>query len=120
VLVVEPDAAVQRQLLVALSAKGSRVIPIAQAEEAAALVERTRFDVVFCADSLGGASWVELYERVRPRVGAFVLLTEGFEAEMVQSFPDGEVLVLRKPVEGTRLDEVVVRIEAGAERKTRD
>jgi len=120
VLVVEPDAAVQRQLLVALSAKGSRVIPIAQAEEAAALVERTHFDVVFCADSLGGASWLELYERVRPRVGAFVLLTEGFEAEMIQSFPDGEVQVLRKPVEGTRLDEVVGRIEAGAERKTMD
>lgn len=118
VLVVEPDAAAQRQLLVALSAKGSRVIPLAQAEEAAALVERSHFDVVFCADSLGGASWLEFYERVRPRVGAFVLLTEGFEADIAKSFPDGEVFVVRKPVEGSRLDEVVGKIEAGAERRS--
>jgi signal transduction histidine kinase/CheY-like chemotaxis protein len=114
VLVVEPDAAAQRQLLVQLSAKGARVIPIAQAEEAATLVERVRFDVAFCTAHLSGANWLEFYERVRPHIGAFVLLTDGFEVDPAATFPGGDGYVLRKPIEESDLARVVAAIESWA------
>jgi hypothetical protein len=60
-LIVEPDVAAQRKLLTMLGRRGHRAIPTATAEDAADLVQRMGFDVVFCAVRLPGLNWVELF-----------------------------------------------------------
>lgn len=115
VLVLEPDQTVQRQLLVELSAKGSRVIPVSRAEDAVNLVERTRFDVFFCAAHLTGSNWLEIFERVRPHVNAFVLLTDGFDADLAGVFQTGDGHILRKPVDEAELGRLIAAIEARSE-----
>jgi len=115
VLVLEPDQAAQRQLLVELSAKGARVIPVSRAEDAVNLVERTRFDVFFCAAHPTGSNWLEIFERVRPHIGAFVLLTDGLDADLAGVFQAGDGQVLRKPIDEGELGRLIAAIEARSE-----
>ncbi len=115
-LVVEPDLAVQRQLLVRLSAKGCRVVPVPQPEEAAQLVERMKFDLLFCSVRLDGSNWLEFYERVRHHVGAFILLTEGYDSDLARSFHAGDGRILRKPVDEKELENLLADLEARAEK----
>ena len=94
-----------------LSARGHRAIPVANAEDAANLVQRMAFDLLFCAVRLSGFDWVELFQRVRRRVGAFALLTEGYDAESTQMFQSGEGQVLAKPIEDRDLDNLLALVE---------
>jgi CheY-like chemotaxis protein len=106
-MVVEPDPLAQRKLVAMLSARGHRAIPASSAEEAADVVQRLQFDVIFCANRLPGISWVELYQRVRRRIGVFALLTEGYEPDVAQAFGSVEGQILSKPVEDRELDHVL-------------
>jgi len=102
-LIVEPDPNVQRQLLVHLSARGCRVVPAGPPEEAARMVDRMRFDIVFCSVRLSGMNWLEFFEHVRQRVGVFVLLTEGYDSDLARAFQTGDGHILRKPVDEKEL-----------------
>ena len=103
ILVVEPDTRMQRQLVQLLGGRGDRVVPVSSAEEGADVAQRLRFDIVICAVRLPGLNWVEFFERVRYRVGGFVLLTDGYDQTLAMAFKNGEGFVLSKPVDEAEL-----------------
>src|SRR6185369_7017974 len=70
-LMLEPEEFVERRLVEWLSNRGYRVVPVRSSEEGLDLVQRVRFDAVFCSTRLTGLNWVEFFDRVRGRVGAF-------------------------------------------------
>jgi signal transduction histidine kinase len=111
-LLVDPDLAAQRQLLMMLSDRGHRVVPVAGPEEALDLVKRFRFHVVLCSVHLSGQSSLEFYESVSDRVDAFVLLSEGHTADLSGSFQQGEVHVLGKPLELPEFLRVIGAVES--------
>lgn len=112
VLLVEPEESVRRSTVALLGRRGCRVVPARSAEQGAELVERLAFDVVFCSVRLPGLSWPEFFERVRDRIGAFVLLSEGFDAELSRSFQNGNAYVLAKPVAEPELERVLTAAAA--------
>ncbi len=111
VLVVEPDGKVQRQLVELLGDRGDRVVPVSSAEEGLDIVERLRFDMVICAVRLPGLNWIQFCERVRLRVGGFVLLTDAFNSDVGRAFRNSEGYVLTKPVDDTDLYRICRAIE---------
>jgi signal transduction histidine kinase len=111
VLVVEPDAKVQRQLVQMLGNRGDRVVPVSSAEEGLDIVERLRFDMVICAVRLPSLNWVAFCERVRLRVGGFVLLTDAYNSDVGRAFRNSEGFVLSKPVEETDLHRICRAVE---------
>ena len=98
-ILVEPDAALQRRLLALLSTRGHRAIPVDSPEEAADMVQRMSFDVIFCTARLPRLSWIEFFKRVRRRIAAFVLLADDQEPDAGNVLKDGAGFVLRQPVE---------------------
>jgi signal transduction histidine kinase len=111
VLVVEPDAKVQRQLVQMLGNRGDRVVPVASAEEGLDIVDRLRFDMVICAVRLPSLNWVAFCERVRMRVGGFVLLTDAYNSDVGRAFRNSEGYVLTKPVDETNLHRICRAVE---------
>jgi signal transduction histidine kinase len=111
VLVVEPDNKVQRQLVQMLGTRGDRVVPVSSAEEGLDIVERLRFDMVICAVRLPSLNWVTFCERVRLRVGGFVLLTDAFNSDVGRAFRNSEGYVLSKPVDETELHRICRAVE---------
>ena len=85
-LVIEPDETAQRQMLGLLAARGLRVVPIANADTGLELSQRLRFDAAFCSVHAPGLNWVELSERMQSRVGAFILLSDRYDAELSRGF----------------------------------
>lgn len=77
-LVVEPDVTLQRRIVRDLSARGHRAIPVCSAEEGIDLVQRLRFDIVFCSAQLPGIPWTEFFGHARESAGALVLIVDGF------------------------------------------
>jgi CheY-like chemotaxis protein len=118
-LIVEPDVVTQRKLLSMLALRGHRAVPAPSAEEAADLVQRMQFDVVFCGARLMGPNWVEFFQRVRRRVGTFALLTEGYDAESARAFKGGEGHVLPKPLDDRELEQFlgIVEVRLAASRR---
>lgn len=112
VLLVEPDPSVQHQLTSLLSARGHRVVPVVGAGEAVDLAQRLQFDLVCSSTSLPGTNWVELYERIRHLVSAFVLVTEGYNADISRAFQSSDSFVLAKPVDESEFDRLLSSIEA--------
>jgi len=110
-MVVEPEKETREVLVRALTQRGSRVIPAVSAEEGAELVQRLRFDIVFCAVRLPGLNWIEFSERFRSEVGSFVLLTEGYDYELSRGFVGHESFVLAKPIIESDLESVLAAIE---------
>ncbi len=110
-LVVEPEPGLRRRLVLDLSARLYRVVPVATGEEAIDLAHRFRFDAAMCSTSLPGAAWTECRDRLRDRVGAFVALSEGFEAELAR-----EGLVLHKSTYDADLDAVLSSVEQRLEK----
>ena len=110
ILVVEPDAATQRQAVAAFGSRRHRVVPVKAPEEAQDLVQRVRFDVVVCSSRLPGLNWVTLYQHVQPHVDAFILLTEGFDASLAQAFSNGNGYFLTKPLQDADIDRVLESI----------
>jgi CheY-like chemotaxis protein len=110
-LVIEPDEAAQRQLLVLLAAHGFRVVPVTNSDTGLDLAHRMRFDAVFCSLHAPGLNWVELSERMHSRVGGFILLSDGYDAELSADFEDNERFVLPKPLQEKELERVLQMIE---------
>ena len=113
-LLVEPDAATQRQAVAAFGSRGHRVVPVRAPEEAQDLVQRVRFDVVICTSRLPGLNWVTFYNQVQSHVDAFILLTEGFDASLAQAFSNGNGYFLTKPLQDADLDRVLESIATHA------
>jgi CheY-like chemotaxis protein len=111
-LIVEPAAEEVAELTRLLTNEGCRVIPAASAEEAVDLVQRLRFDVIFCAIRLPGMNWVQLSEIVRQHVETFVLLSDGFDWELSRGLVNGDSYILPKPVERSELERVLTIVDA--------
>jgi CheY-like chemotaxis protein len=118
-LIVEPDVITQRKLLAMLSVRGHRAIPAPNAEDAADLVQRMQFDIVFCGVRLPGLNWVEFFQRIRRRIGAFALMTEGYDSDSARAFKGGEGHVLPRPLEDRDLDQFlgIVEVRLAASRR---
>jgi CheY-like chemotaxis protein len=110
-LVIEPDEAVQRHLVSSLGARGFRVIPTENADSGLDLAHRLRFDLAFCSFHAPGLNWVELSEQLQGRVGAFVLMPDGYDAELAADFEGDGRFVLPKPIDEDNLDLVLQLIE---------
>ena len=57
---------------------------------------------------------MEFFERVRYRVGSFVLLTDGFDPALAMAFKNGEGFVLTKPIDEKELLRICRTIEERA------
>jgi len=116
-MLVDPDAAAQRQLVSFLGARGHRVVP-AVAEEAPDLVQRLRFDAVFWAVRTGGGRWSEFHDRLRTAVPVFVLLSDGYDHNLARSLEENGGFLLATPVQdaeaGRVLSEIAARTAAPA------
>ena len=110
-LVIEPDEAAHRQLLALLSARGYRVVPVNNTDTGLDLSQRMRFDAAFCSLHAPGLNWVELSERMQTRVGGFILLSDGYDAELSADFEGEGRFVLAKPVQEAELDRVLKLVE---------
>jgi signal transduction histidine kinase len=116
IMLVDPDHGPQRQLLGLLSVRGHRVVPASE-EEAADLAQRLRFDAVLWAMRLspsGSSKWSEFQERARASVTAFVLVSDGYDAELARSIEDGGNFLLGRPVQESELDRILRQIDARA------
>ncbi|MDW8353503.1 MAG: hypothetical protein RMK57_03140 [Bryobacterales bacterium] len=102
-LVVDPDSESRQAMVALLGEAGHRAVPAATADEGAALAERFRFQVLVCSASLSGVGWLELVERTRKSIGAFVLLAEhaGPDLEAAVRARGGALLI--KPVHAAAL-----------------
>jgi hypothetical protein len=56
-------------------------------------------------------NWVQFCERVRLRVGGFVLLTDAFNSDVGRAFRNSEGYVLTKPVDDTDLYRICRAVE---------
>jgi signal transduction histidine kinase len=108
-MLVDPEPAASRPLLRLLNSRGHRVVPVA-GEEAAELSPRLRFDAVFWSARPGRASWGEFLERVRASVGAFVLVSDGYNQDLAQSLEQNGGFLLSRPVEERSLDRILREI----------
>src|ERR1035438_3230965 len=107
----ESEEAAQRQILSLLAARGYRVVPVTNADTGLELANRMRFDAAFCSDHAPGLNWVELSERMLHRVGAFVLLSDGYRADLAADFEGDGCYVLAKPVQEAELDRLLRDLE---------
>jgi signal transduction histidine kinase len=114
VLLVEPDSAVRDRLLSLLSQRGYRVVPAASAEQGVDLVQRLRFDVVFCGAQLPGLNWFEFFRTIRRRIQAFVLVTPAHDPELARQWPEGEFYVLPRPIVELELERLLLSLESSA------
>ena len=110
-LVIEPEETAHRQLLAMLTARGYRVVPVDNSDAGLDLAQRLRFDAAFCSLHAPGLNWVELSERMQARVGGFVLLSDGYDAELSSDFEGEGRFVLPKPVQEPDLDRILKSLE---------
>jgi len=110
VMLVDSDATDQRQLMGLLAARGHRVIPVT-AEQSAETAHRLRFDVVIWAVRPGGWKWSEFHERLRLVVPAFVLVSDGYDAEFAQSLEESGGFLLARPIQTTELDRMLEELD---------
>jgi len=112
-LVIEPAEAIQTQLRNLLTARGYRVVPVNSSDEGLDLVQRLRFDAIFCSVHAPGLNWVETAEQVKSRVGGFVLLSDSYNADLSADFAGERSFVLAKPLDEKQLDRVLEAIQMG-------
>ncbi len=110
-MLVDADLGAQRQLLGLLSARGHRVVP-ARPEEAADFAHRLRFDGVVWAMRPGGAKWSDFQERLRELIPTFVLVSDGYDADLAASLQESGGYLLGRPLEEPELERVLGAVEA--------
>lgn len=110
-LVIEPDEVAQRQLMGLLAARGYRVVPVGNADTGLELAQRMKIDAAFCSLHAPGLNWVELSERMQPRVSGFILLSDGYDSELASNFEGYNRYVLAKPFQETELERVLRDLE---------
>jgi signal transduction histidine kinase len=111
VMLVDPDAATQRQLLALLVARGHRCVPVS-AREAVELSQRLRFDAVFWVLSPGGPTWTEFYESIRGQGPVFVLVGDGWDAMLARSLEETRSFLLTRPVQEAEMERILAEVEA--------
>jgi len=110
-LVIETDETAQRQLLALLAARGYRVVPVNNSDSGLELASRMKFDAAFCSVHAPGLNWVELSERMHTRVAAFILMSDGYDAELSADFEGDGRFVLPKPIQEPELARVLRQVE---------
>jgi GAF domain-containing protein/CheY-like chemotaxis protein len=110
-LVIETEETAQRQVLGLLAARGYRVVPVNNTDNGLDLAGRMRFDVVFCSVRAPGLNWVELAERMQAKVNGFVLLSDGYDKDLVADFETDGRFVLAKPIQDAELQKVLASVE---------
>jgi signal transduction histidine kinase/CheY-like chemotaxis protein len=109
IMVMEPDLAMQRQLVSLLGRRGHRVVP-APLEQVANLAQRLRFDAVFWAVRSSAGRFAEVQERIHSLAGALVLLTDGYDEELARSLEQAGSFLLGRPFQDEDLDRILARI----------
>jgi K+-sensing histidine kinase KdpD len=109
-MVVDSDVIAQRQLVRLLAARGHRVVPVS-AEQATDSAQRLRFDAVIWAVRPGGWKWSEFHERLRSAVQAFVLVSDGYDADFAKSLKESGGYLLGRPIQESELDQVLQALE---------
>jgi signal transduction histidine kinase len=112
-LVIEPAEAIQEQLQALLAMRGYRVVPVGSSDEGLDLAQRLRFDAIFCSVHAPGLNWVETAEQVKSRAGAFVLLSDTYDADLSADFSGDRRFVLAKPLDEKHLDQVLEAMQTG-------
>lgn len=110
-MLVDPEAGGQRQILALLGARGHRVVPV-PAEEAVDLSQRLRFDAVLWAMRPSGSRWSDFYQKIHDYVPVFILLIDGYDAELARSMESAGGFLLSRPIEVSELDRVLKYIES--------
>ncbi len=110
-LVIEPDEPLQRQLVSMIERSGARAIPVSNADTALELAGRAHIDAAFCSVHAPGLNWVELSERMRARVGAFVLMPDRYDPELTADFEGDNCFVLPKPIQEPELIDILLFAE---------
>ena len=118
-LIVDPEVSAQRRLMALLAGRGHRAVPVNSAEDGLDLSHRLKFDVVFCAVRLPGLNWVEFQHKVRRHVPVFVLVSEGFDADLSRSFREGAGWVIGRALEPEEVERVLTAIDSPQERAAR-
>jgi CheY-like chemotaxis protein len=112
-MLVDSDSAAQRQLVKLLAARGHRVVPV-PAEEASDLAQRLRFDGVFWAVRAGGSKGSDLEGHLRASIPAFILLSDGYDAESAGNLAESGGFHLARPIQESELDTILEAVEARA------
>ena len=110
VMVVDTDPAAQKYLLGLLSARGHRVVPVSS-QEAPDLAQRLRFDAVFWSLHHGSGNWTDAYESLRSHVPLFVLVGDGYDADLARHLEQNQGFLLSRPVQEGELDRVLAQAE---------
>lgn len=110
-MLVDTDQSSQRGLVVSLGSKGHRVVP-ATAEGAGDILQRLHFDAVLWAVRPGRGGWSEFHDRFRPSIPSFVLICNSYDHELAQSLGPRGGFLLSRPVQDTKLVEILREIAA--------
>lgn len=110
-LLVEPETQAQRRLLAIFGELNHRLIIVSNIEEAADLVEKLRFDVVFSSARPEGGTWSELFHRIHHRTPHFVLMSESAEVQSADILDGTSSSMLRKPVDEAEILGLLERLE---------
>jgi hypothetical protein len=62
----------------------------------------------------GGPKWSDFQERLRDSIPAVVLVSDGYDAELVSSPPESGDYLLRRPLQEPDLDRVLAAVESRA------
>ena len=109
-MIVDTDPNAQRHLMRMVGARAQRGVPV-NPQEAAELIDRLKFDAVFWSIRAGGTSWSESHDRIRGKVPAFVLLSDGYDPELARSLEKGGGFLLPRPVQDAELERVLREIQ---------
>lgn len=112
-MLVDGDLGAQRQLLGLLAARGHRVVP-SRAEEAADLAHRLHFDGVMWALRQGGSKWSDYQDRLRDLIPTFVLVSDGYDADLAASLQESGGFLLGRPLQEPELERILGAVEARA------
>ena len=112
-LLVDPDAQAQRDLVTALGSRGHRVVP-SSAEVAGDILQRLRFDAVLWAMHAGRNGWAEFHDRFRSSIPAFVLISDSYDPELARNLSPRSGFLLTRPVQETKLAAILTEIAARA------
>lgn len=111
-LLADPNHASARALMEKLAQQGHRVVQAAGGGEAVEMASAVKFHAVLATPILPDMTWVELLERIRPAGSRLILLCDSMTPLRHPLVQNGEALALRRPVEESDLDRVLLSASA--------
>jgi signal transduction histidine kinase len=109
-LLVDPNPASLRSLIEKLAHRGHRVVPAAGGGEAVEMANAIHCDAVLATPVLPDMTWPELLERTRLVGCKSILLCDSLAPMSHVLVQRGEALALRRPVDETDLDRVLLSV----------